>query len=118
MHTIYCISVCFLLDVLCCVDTGQHDLRLIIEEIYPLTDIEGLGLHLGLHMAAINKIQDEYRSPEQRKRRIVWNWLIRKDITPDMESCLPTWGVLADAVAKESFALSCEIRAKYREPSP
>ena len=108
----------FVFNVLCCVDTGEHNLRLILEEIHQIADIEGLGLNLGLHMSAISKIQDEYKSPEQRKRRIIWYWLLRKDITPDMKSCLPTWEVLAKAVAKESTALSLEIRAKYCEPSP
>ena len=108
----------FVLNVLCCVDTGEHNLRLILEEIHQIADVEGLGLHLGLHIAAINKIEDDYRSTEQRKRRIICHWLRRKDITPDMESCLPTWEVLADAVAKENTALSCEIRKKYCEPSP
>ena len=103
----------FVFNILFCVDTGEHNLRLILQEIRQVTDIEGLELNLGLHISAINKIQDEYKSPEQRKRRIVWHWLRRKDITPDMESCLPTWEVLANAVANENFALSCEIQAKY-----
>ena len=103
--------------ILFCFDTGEHNLRLILEEIRQVTDIEGLGLNLGLHISAINKIQDEYKSPEQQKRRIIRHWLRRKDITPDMKSCLPMWEVLADAVAKENFALSFEIRAKYCEPS-
>ena len=102
----------------CSADTGEDDLRIILEEVPQATSIERLGLNLGLRMSAIDQIQDQYKSPEQQKRRIIWYWLLRKDITPDMKSCLPTWGALADAVAKESTALSLEIRAKYCEPSP
>ena len=104
--------------MLCCVDTGEYDLRLVFEEVQQVTNIERLGLNLGLCMSAIDQIQDQYKSPEKQKMRIMWYWLLRKDITPDVKSCLPTWGVLADAVAKENFALSCEIRAKYCDPSP
>ena len=114
LQYILCFSI-FVFNTLCCVDTGEHNLRLILEEIHQITDIEGLGLNLGLHMSAISKIQDEYRSPEQQKMRIIRHWLRRKDIVPNKESCLPTWEVLADAVAKESTALSLEIRAKYCE---
>lgn len=108
----------FVFNILIRVVTGEHSLRLILEEIRQVTDIEGFGINLGLHMTAINKIQDEYKSLEQQKRRIVWHWLVRKDIIPDMKSCLPTWKVLADEVAKENFALSDEIRTKYCEASP
>ena len=104
--------------MLCCVDTGEHNLQEILEDIHQVTDIEGLGLNLGLYMSAIKNIQGECKYPEQQKRRIIWYWLLRKDIVPYKQSCPPTWRVLADAVAKESTALSREIRAKRCEPPP
>ena len=101
-----------------CVDTGEHNLQVILEDIHQVTDIEGLGLNLGLYMSAIKNIQGECKYPEQWKRRIIWYWLLRKDVVPYKQSCLPTWGALADAVAKESTALSHEIRAKRCEQPP
>ena len=114
-YTIHCVLLYLL--ILCRVKTGECDLLLILEEVHQVTNIQRLGLHLGLYISAIDKIQDQYKSPEQQKTRIIQYWLQRKDIIPDKQSCLPTWNGLADAVAKESTALSRAIRAKHCKTS-
>ena len=115
--TMCSVHFCIQCVELLCVATGVQDLQLIVEEIHEIADLEGLGLNLGLCMTAIERIQDQYRSPVQQERRIILYWLQRKDIVPHKQACLPTWEVLADAVAKQSTALSQKIRAKYCEPS-
>ena len=95
------------------IETGERHLQLILEEIHQVTKIERLGLNLGLHMSAIDKIQAEYSSPEERKTRIIWHWLQRKDIIPNRQSHDPSWNQLCNAISKESTALSLRIRAKY-----
>ena len=123
LHVAYYCTLClstFLYFVSCSVfhESGVQDLELIIEEIHELSDVERLGLNLGLYMPAIERIQDQYKSPGQQERRIILYWLQRKDIVPNKQACLPTWEALADAVAKQSTALSHKIRAKYCTPSP
>ena len=115
----YALCYSVFMFLICCVCwTGEHDLQLVLEEVHQITSIEKLGLNLGLHISAIDILRDQYRSPEEQKTRILLYWLQRKDIVPHKQSSIPTWGVLADAVARESIVLSCEIRAKYCELSP
>ena len=95
------------------VSTGIADLQRILAEIHNVTQVMKLGLNLGLYMPAIKKIQTDNRDLDDQKAWIVCAWLQRQDIIPDMQSHLPTWSELADAVAKESTALSMTIRLKY-----
>ena len=95
------------------VSTGVADLQRILAEIHHVTQVVKLGLNLGLYMTAIVKIQTDHKDLGDQKTWIVYAWLQRQDIIPDMQSRLPTWSELADAVAKESTALSMTIRRKY-----
>ena len=95
------------------VSTGVADLQRILEEIHHVTKVMSLGLNLGLYMPAIVKIQTDHKTLDDQKAWIVYAWLQRQDIIPDMQSHLPTWSELANAVAKESTALSMTIRHKY-----
>ena len=90
---------------------------MILEELHQVTDVQSLGLNLGLCLSAIFKILDEYKSLEQQKARIIWLWLQRKDIIPDKQSCLPTWCELVNAVSKDSAVLSQKIESKHCEKS-
>ena len=95
------------------VSTGVADLQRILVEIHHVTQVVKLGLNLGLYMPAIVKIQTNHKDLGDQKTWIIYAWLQRQDIIPDMQSQLPTWSELADAVAKESTALSMDIRRKY-----
>ena len=95
------------------VSTGVADLQRILTEIHYVTQVMKLGLNLGLYMPAIVKIQTDHKDLADQKTWIVYAWLQRQDIIPDMQSRLPTWSELADAVAKENNDLSMDIRRKY-----
>ena len=98
---------------LCFVSSGVGDLQQVLDEVHYVTNIVKLGLNLWLHMPAIVKIQTDHKTLEDQKMWILYAWLQRKDIIPDKQSSLPTWSELADAVAKESTALSRTIQLKY-----
>ena len=95
------------------VSSGVADLQQVLDEIHNITQVTNLGLKLGLYMPAIDKIQTDYKNVDEQKTRILYAWLARKDIIPSKQSLPPTWNELADAVAKESTALSMDIRRKY-----
>ena len=95
------------------VSTGVADLQQILTEIHHVTQVMSLGLNLGLYMPAVVKIQTDYKTLADQKAWIVYAWLQRQDIIPDMQSRLPTWNELADVVGKESTAISMDIRRKY-----
>ena len=99
------------------VSSGVADLQKVLDEIHHVTQVTNLGLKLGLYMPAIVKIQNDHKDLDEQKTWIVYAWLERKDIIPDMQSRLPTWNELADAVAKESTAISMDIRHKYCKKS-
>ena len=98
---------------MCFVSLGVGDLQQVLDEVHHVTNVVKLGLNLGLYMPAIVKIQTENKSLEDQKMWILYAWLQRKDIIPSKQSNLPTWSELADAVAKESTALSKTIQLKY-----
>ena len=99
--------------MLCLVETGIDDLQRVLE-VHDITNNTQLGLNLGLHMPAIEKIQAQYtQSLNDQKTQILYAWMKRDDIILSKQSCLPTWSELADAVAKESSPLSRSIRLKY-----
>ena len=93
-------------------------MRRILTEIKSVTQVESLGLALGLIISTIEEIQKNHSSVKQQKTQLVKYWLKRTDIIRDMQSCLPTWSQLADAVADEDAALSDRIRSKYCNRSP
>ena len=99
--------------VLCFVESDGGDLHQVLEEVHNITEVVQLGLNLGLHPAAIVKIKLDNKTLEDQKTWILYAWLQRKDIVPKKQSCLPTWSELADAVAKESTAVSRAIRQKH-----
>ena len=97
-----------------CTDSlDEHDLQDILEEIKSVSQVQSLGLALGLLISAIDKIQKDYASVKEQKVQVIKWWLRRTDIIRKMQSRHPTWSQLADAVADEDAALSDSIRFKY-----
>ena len=100
------------------VSSGVADLQQIRTEIRYVTQVMSLGLNLGLYMPAIEKIQIEHKALDEQKAHILSAWLQRQDIIPEMQSRLPTWSELAEALAKDNNnALSMKIRRKYCKTS-
>ena len=94
-----------------CLD--EHDLQKVLEEIESVSEVESLGLNLGLLISAIDKIQKNFTTVNKQKIEIIKCWLRRTERIRDMQACPPTWSQLADAVAKENRDLGDHIRSKY-----
>ena len=94
-----------------CLD--EHDLQSVLTEIKSVSEVESLGLNLGLLISAINEIQRDVTTVKKQKIQIITRWLRRTEIIRGMQACHPTWSQLADAVADENSALSDHIRSKY-----
>ena len=86
----------------------------IVAELQPITDVVGLGLHLGVRMSALEKIEAEYSNLEQQKTEVIYLWLNRRDVVQKKWDERPTLDELTDAVAKLNSSLSWRIRHKYR----
>ena len=78
-----------------------------------MSQVQSLGLALGLLISAIDKIQKDFASVKEQKIEVIKCWIKRTEIIRNMQSCRPTWSQLADAVADEDAALSDSIRCKY-----
>ena len=98
----------FLLFVL-----DEHDLQRVLTEIKSVSEVESLGLNLGLLISAIDEIQKDFATVKKQRIQIIKYWLKRTEIIQEMQACPPTWSQLADAVADEDSALSDRIRSKY-----
>ena len=85
----------------------------VLKEIKSLSEVQSLGLALGLLITAIDKIRKDFATVEEQKIQVIKYWLKRREIIQDMQSCPPTWSQLADAVAEEDVSLSDRIRQKY-----
>ena len=94
-----------------CLD--EHDLQNVLTEIESVTEVESLGLNLGLLISTIDEIQQDCATVKKRRIQIIKCWLRRTGIIREMQACPPTWSQLADAVAKQNQALSDHIRSKY-----
>ena len=78
-----------------------------------MSQVQSLGLALGLLISAIEKIQKDFMSVKEQKVQVIKYWLKRTEIIRKMQKSPPTWSQLADAVADEDAALSDCIRCKY-----
>ena len=93
--------------------TDEDDLKEIVTELEDITDVEGLGLNLGIRMSALERITIDYQLLEKRKTKVIYHWLKRKDIVRQKQNEHPTWSELADAVAAIDPALSERIHYKH-----
>ena len=85
----------------------------VITELNDVTDIESLGLALGIRMSALEKIALNYSKPDKQKTKVIYYWLTRKDIVRQKEREFPTWDGIADAVARLNPSLSERIRCQH-----
>ena len=90
-----------------------HDLQEVLSEIKSVSQVQNLGLALGLLVTAVDEIRKDFTSVKEQKIQVIKCWLKRTDIIRKMQSCPPTWSQLADAVAEDDVALSKSIRQKY-----
>ena len=93
--------------------TDVNNLGQVLDEVQGVIQPTSLGIYLGILPPTVYKIERDYKTTDEQMTKILYAWLQRKDIIPDKQSRLPTWSELADAVAKESTALSNKIRHKY-----
>ena len=89
----------------------EHDLQSVLTEIKSVSQLQSLGLALGLLASAIEKIRKEFTSVKEQKIELIKCWLRRMENIREMQSCPPTWSQLADAVAEDDVALSNSIEA-------
>ena len=82
-------------------------------EIKSVSQVQSLGLALGLLASAIEKIQKDYVLLKEQKIELIKCWLRRREIIRQMQSCPPTWSQLAEAIAEDDVALSKSIRSKH-----
>ena len=92
------------------VSTDEDDLENIVTKLDGITDVEGLGLGLGIRMSALEKIKADSSCLDEQKRKVIYYWLTRRDITRYKHNEVPTWNALADAVKKYNPSLSESIR--------
>ena len=85
----------------------------IATELNDISEVERLGLALGIRMSELDKIMADYSKLEMQKARVVYYWLIRKGIAQPRQIERPTWKRLADAVAKLNPALSNKMRCQH-----
>ena len=91
----------------------EHDLQDVLAGVKSVSQVQSLGLALGLLVSAIDKIQKDFTTVKEQKIQVIKFWLNRTEIIRNMQSCSPTWSQLADAVADEDTALGDSIRCKY-----
>ena len=91
----------------------EDDLREVISELYGISHVFRLGLFLGIRFSALKKIEEDYRSSKQGLRRVIYHWLIRRDIKAWRQGEHPTWIRLANAVSPINRALAMRICNKY-----
>ena len=78
-----------------------------------MSQVQSLGLALGLVISAIDEIRKDFTSVKEQKIQVIKYWLKRTEIIRTMQACPPTWSQLADAVADEDVSLSDHIRHKH-----
>ena len=95
------------------VSLDEHDMQKVLMEIKSVSEVQSLGLALGLLITAIDEIRKDFATVKEQKIRIIKYWLKRLHIVREKQEFPPTWSDLADAVADEDVALSGHIRSKY-----
>ena len=91
------------------VSTDEDDLETVVTELNDITDVEGLGLALGIRMSALKKIVLDYSKLDKQKTEVIYYWLTRKDIVRQRQRECPTWDGIVDAVVKLNPSLSERI---------
>ena len=95
------------------VSTDEDDLETAVTELDNITDVEGLGLALGIRMSALEKIMLNCSNLDKQKTKVIYHWLIRKDIVRQRQGESPTWNGIADAVARLNPSLSERIHRRH-----
>ena len=93
--------------------TGEDDLEPIVTEIGDITDVQCLGLKLGIRMSALLRIKAEDSQLEGQKTMVIYHWLTRRDIVQQKQNERPTWNGLANAVAQLNPTLSDRIHHQH-----
>ena len=78
-----------------------------------ITNVERLGLNLGIHMSALERIMINYPLMERQKTKAIYYWLQRRDIVWHKHNEHPTWGGLTDAMRMLNPSLSARIRLQH-----
>ena len=94
-----------------CID--EDDLETVVTELHDITDIEALGLALGIRMSALEKIAVDYPKLDKQKTKVIYYWLTRKDIVRQRQGESPIWEGIAHAVASLNPLLSERIRCLH-----
>ena len=115
----YCIASPYHQFTFCLnITIGEHDLLKILNALEKISEVDLLGIRLGLQLSTVERISKECQSVEQKKVSIIKTWLRRNDIVPYLQSHCPTWTQLAEAVAKENVVVAETIRRKYVKDGP
>ena len=88
-------------------------MQAIATELKDITDVEALGLELGIRMSALERIMIDYPLLERQKKKVIFYWLKRRDIVRHKQNEHPTWNGLANAVAAFDPFLSKKIHHKH-----
>ena len=89
-------------------------MRKVLIELNDISDVETLGLDLGIRMSALEKIMTEHpQQLEKQKTRVIYHWLKGREIVREKQGEPPTWTGLADAVSRLDPTLSERIRRQY-----
>lgn len=91
----------------------EDDLGTVVTKLNQITDIEGLGLALGIRMSTLEKIILDYPLQEKQKTKVIYYWLTRRDIIRQRQNEVATWDGLADAVDKLNPKLRDTIRHQH-----
>ena len=91
----------------------EDNLETVVSELHDVTDVEGLGLALGLRMSALKKITLDYPKLEKQKTEVIYHWLTRRDIVRQRQGEFATWNGLANAMYKLNPSLMERIRYKH-----
>ena len=78
-----------------------------------ITNVESLGLNLGICMSASERITINYPLMERQKTKVIYYWLQRRDIVRHKQNEHPTLGALADAMRTLNPSLSDRIRLEH-----
>ena len=89
-------------------------MQTIVTELKDISDVQGLGLNLGIRMSALERIMTDYQPLDKQKTKVIYHWLKRKDIIRRKQNEHPTWGALADAVASLDPSLSEKIHHQHQ----
>ena len=101
----YAVDVIFFID--------GDDLQRIITELNNVTDVQTLGVNLGIRQPALLKIMNSYDWLEKQKMQVLYYWLKRLEIIERKQSEEPTWARLAEAIAELDPKLSKKIWRNY-----